>query len=77
MTAVAEVGVIGIPDETAGEIVKAFVALKPGYEPSEELERELLGHARKRLGPAVAPKEIVFRTEPAQDPLAARSCAGS
>lgn len=59
--AVAEVGVIGIPDETAGEIVKAYVALNKGYEPSEELERELLGHARKRLGPAVAPKEIVFR----------------
>ena len=59
--AVAEVGVIGIPDETAGEIVKAYVALNTGFEPSEELERELLGHARKRLGPAVAPKEIVFR----------------
>jgi len=59
--AVAEVGVIGIPDETAGEIVKAYVALKSGYEPSEDLQLELLGHARKRLGPAVAPKEIVFR----------------
>ncbi|MBC7140973.1 MAG: acetate--CoA ligase [Rhodobacteraceae bacterium] len=59
--AVAEVGVIGIPDETAGEIVKAYVALNKGYEPNEELERELLGHARKRLGPAVAPKAIVFR----------------
>ncbi|SPH18807.1 Acetyl-coenzyme A synthetase [Defluviimonas aquaemixtae] len=59
--AVAEVGVIGIPDETAGEIVKAYVTLHKGYEPDEELERVLLGHARKRLGPAVAPKEIVFR----------------
>ena len=59
--AVAEVGVIGIPDETAGEIVKAFVALKSGFEPSEDLRLELLGHARKRLGPAVAPKEIDFR----------------
>ncbi|HEY8594889.1 MAG TPA: acetate--CoA ligase [Devosiaceae bacterium] len=60
--AVAEVGVIGIPDETVGEMVKAFVALKPGYEPSDELMLELMGHARKRLGPAVAPKEIAFRT---------------
>ncbi|MCW3783275.1 acetate--CoA ligase [Defluviimonas salinarum] len=59
--AVAEVGVIGIPDETAGEIVKAYVTLHKGFEPGPELERELLGHARKRLGPAVAPKAIVFR----------------
>jgi acetyl-CoA synthetase len=59
--AVAEVGVIGIPDETAGEVVKAFVALKDGFEQSEPLRKELLGHARKRLGPAVAPKDIAFR----------------
>ncbi len=44
-----------------GEVVKAFVALKPGFEPDEALRRELLGHARKRLGAAVAPKEIDFR----------------
>jgi acetyl-CoA synthetase len=56
--AVAEAGVIGIPDPVAGELVKAFVALKNGYERSEALERELIGHARKRLGPAVAPKEL-------------------
>lgn len=59
--AVAEAAVIGIPDETIGEVVKAFVALKPGYEGSDELMLDLLGHARKRLGPAVAPKEIAFR----------------
>jgi len=59
--AVAEAGVIGIPDSAAGEVVKAYVALKPGYEPSEGLRKELLGHARKRLGPAVAPKDIAFR----------------
>ncbi len=59
--AVAEAGVIGIPDPTAGEVVKAFVALKPGFEASEALKRELLGHARKRLGAAVAPKSIDFR----------------
>ena len=59
--AVAEAGVIGKPDPTAGEIVKAFVALKPGFEAGEPLRRDLLGHARKRLGAAVAPKEIDFR----------------
>ena len=59
--AVAEAGVIGIPDETAGEVVKAFVTLNPGFTPGEALERELRGHARKKLGPAVAPREVVFR----------------
>jgi acetyl-CoA synthetase len=56
--AVAEVGVIGKPDPVAGEIVKAFVSLKPGYTADEELRRDLLGFARKRLGAVVAPKEI-------------------
>ncbi|MBK5221109.1 MAG: acetate--CoA ligase [Thermoleophilia bacterium] len=58
--AVAEAAVIGMPDQVAGESVKAFVALKPGHEPDEELRRELLGFARRKLGPAVAPREIEF-----------------
>ncbi len=58
---VAEAAVIGIPEPTAGEMVKAYVALKNGFAPSEALRKELLGHARQRLGPAVAPKDIVFR----------------
>jgi acetyl-CoA synthetase len=58
--AVAEVGVIGKPDPMAGEVVKAFVALKPGFEPSQGLRRELVGFGRTRLGAAVAPREIEF-----------------
>jgi len=58
--AVAEAGVIGKPDPTAGEVVKAFVALKPGFTASEDLRLDLLGFARKRLGVAVAPREIEF-----------------
>ena len=58
--AVAEVAVIGIPDAVAGSIVKAFVLLNPGHPPVEELQRELHGFARKRLGPAVAPRSIAF-----------------
>jgi acetyl-CoA synthetase len=57
---VAEAGVIGKPDEMIGQLVKAFVSLKAGYEPTEELRRELIGFGRKRLGAAVAPKEIEF-----------------
>jgi len=58
--AVAEAGVIGKPDPVAGEIVKAFVTLKPGCEGTDALHRELLGFARQRLGAAVAPREIDF-----------------
>ncbi len=58
--AVAEAGVIGKPDEMVGEVVKAFVSLKKGFEASDALRRELLGHARKKLGAVVAPKEIDF-----------------
>lgn len=60
--AVAEAGVIGKPDPVIGEIVKAFIALKPGNEPTEELRLELIGFARKKLGSVVAPKEIEFQS---------------
>ena len=58
--AVAEVGVIGKPEEMIGELVKAFVSLKSDFVAGEDLRLELLGFARKKLGSAVAPKEIEF-----------------
>lgn len=58
--AVAEAGVIGRPDVVAGAVVKAFVSLRPGHRPDEALRRELLAFSRRRLGPAVAPREITF-----------------
>ncbi len=59
--AVAEAGVIGKPDPVALEVVKAFVSLKAGWEATPELRRQLLAHARARLGAAVAPREIDFK----------------
>ncbi|MDH4298600.1 MAG: AMP-binding protein, partial [Cyclobacteriaceae bacterium] len=58
--AVAEAAVIGKPEPTIGEMVKAFVVLKPGNAPGEQLEMDIIAHGRKKLGPAVAPKEIDF-----------------
>jgi acetyl-CoA synthetase len=58
--AVAEAGVIGKPDPVAGEVVKAFVALKSGFSENEDVRRSILARARTRLGAVVAPKEIVF-----------------
>ncbi len=58
--AVAEAGVIGKPDALAGATIKAFVTLKHDVVASEALRSELLAHARRQLGPAVAPREIAF-----------------
>ena len=58
--AVSQVGVIGIPDPIAGSAVKAFVELKAGHAQSEALRRDLMAHARRLLGVAVAPREIAF-----------------
>jgi acetyl-CoA synthetase len=61
--AVAEAGVIGMPDEVAGEVVKAFVSLNPGFTWSDELAKELLGWGRVKLGASVAPREIDFEPD--------------
>jgi acetyl-CoA synthetase len=58
--AVAEAGVIGIPDPIANEVIKAFVSLKDGYTPSEELKMEIKKFARERLHAVACPKEIEF-----------------
>ncbi|MBS0578520.1 MAG: acetate--CoA ligase [Proteobacteria bacterium] len=58
--AVAQAGAIGVPDPVSGASVKAFVELRPGFEPSRQLRQELLAHARRRLGAAVAPREVAF-----------------
>jgi acetyl-CoA synthetase len=58
--AVAEAAAIGLPDPLVGAVVKAFVTLKKNFQRSPTLQRELMAHARRRLGPAIAPREIVF-----------------
>ncbi len=58
--AVAEVAVIGKPDTHTGQLLKAFVVLKPGFEATDQIRREILSIARTRLGPAVVPKELDF-----------------
>jgi acetyl-CoA synthetase len=59
--AVAEAGVIGKPDPVRGEIIKAFIALRDGYTPSEELKEEIRAFVKKGLAAHAAPREIEFR----------------
>ncbi|WP_031407621.1 acetate--CoA ligase [Geobacillus vulcani] len=59
--AVAEAGVIGKPDPVRGEIIKAFIALREGYEPSEELKEDIRQFVKKGLAAHAAPREIEFR----------------
>lgn len=58
---VAEAAVIGLPDDVIGQKVIAYVSLKPESIPSEELQLNIKGFARTKLGSAVAPKEIRFQ----------------
>jgi long-chain acyl-CoA synthetase len=61
--AVADVAVFGIPDDDWGEQVKAAVELAPGYEPSPELEQELILFARQRLAGFKVPRSVDFEEE--------------
>jgi acetyl-CoA synthetase len=58
--AVAEAGIIGIPDPIAMEVIKAFVSLKDGHEPSDELMRDIKKFARKKLHAVACPRQIEF-----------------
>jgi acetyl-CoA synthetase len=58
--AVAEAGVAGRPDPLLGEAVTAFIALRPGFAADEALRRDIMAFVRRRLGPALAPREIAF-----------------
>jgi acetyl-CoA synthetase len=58
--AVAEAGVIGKPDPIRGEIIKAFVTLRPGFKPSEELKKEIADYVKNHLAAHAKPREIEF-----------------
>jgi acetyl-CoA synthetase len=58
--AVAEAGVTGRPDPVRGEVISAFIALKQGQQPSEQLRRELLETVRRELGPVAVVGDINF-----------------
>jgi len=58
--AVSESAVVAKPDEVNMEVVKAFVTLKPGYEPSSDLELQIMNFIRKKLSPLAMPQEIEY-----------------
>ncbi|MED1789868.1 acetate--CoA ligase [Brevibacillus laterosporus] len=59
--AVAEAGVIGKPDPVRGEVIKAFIALRDGYEPSDTLMDDIKRFVKEGLAAHAAPREIEFR----------------
>jgi acetyl-CoA synthetase len=57
---VAESAVVAKPDEVNMEVVKAFVTLKPGFDPTSDLELDIMNFIRKRLSPLAMPQEIEY-----------------
>ncbi len=58
--AIAEAGVIGIPDAERSEIIKAFIVLNQGYKPAPQLKKEIQQFIKKRLAAHAYPREIEF-----------------
>lgn len=58
--AVSESAVVAKPDDVNMEVVKAFVTLKPGYEPSDDLELQIMNFIRKKLSSLAMPQEIEY-----------------
>ncbi len=65
--AVAESAAVAKPDPVNMEVVKAFVTLKPGFAPSDDLELEIMNFIRRRLSPLAMPQEIEFVASLPQD----------
>ena len=61
--AVREAAVVASPDELRGNVVKAFIVLGDGYEPSEALADEIKGHVRERLSAYAYPRRVEFVPE--------------
>jgi acetyl-CoA synthetase len=59
-TAVAEAAVVPMPHEIKGQAIYAFVTLKVGIEPSDDLKKQLVQHVRKEIGPIASPEKIQF-----------------
>ncbi|EPY04234.1 acetyl-CoA synthetase [Paenibacillus alvei TS-15] len=59
--AVAEAGVIGKPDPMRGEIIKAFISLREGYTPSDELKADIARFVKEGLSAHASPREIEFK----------------
>jgi 2-aminobenzoate-CoA ligase len=58
--AVAECGVVGVPDAERGTIVKAFVVLKPGNQKNEDMKKALQEHVKSAIAPYKYPRAIEF-----------------
>jgi acetyl-CoA synthetase len=58
--AVAESAVVGFPHEIKGQGIYAFVTLKEGFEPSDELKKALVAHVRSEIGPIASPDKLHF-----------------
>jgi acetyl-CoA synthetase len=58
--AVAESAVVGFPHDIKGQGIYAFVTLKAGFEPSDDLKKQLVAHVRKEIGPIASPDKLHF-----------------